>query len=104
MYIAKVVFFDAANGGRFTPPMSGFHPQITAGEFHTSCIVGMESEGIRFDFNLEHTVTLELMYPEEYGNLITTGSKIKFFEGDKMIGEGLIIGEKADHIEGIDRS
>jgi hypothetical protein len=38
-YYAKVRFFSHEEGGRFTPPRTGFKPHLQVGDEFTSCVV-----------------------------------------------------------------
>ncbi len=91
MYIAKVVFWGANEGGRHVRPVSGFQPQIAVGDIHTSCVVeNLGSEGT-FDFGKEYNVSLRLLFPNEYGNMLLIGSPVHLYEGSKHIGQGEIV-------------
>lgn len=92
MFLAKVTFWGQEKGGRLTPPQSGFRPQIQAGDVHTSCTVtSVDDTIIIFNFNKLTSVYLKLMYPDEYGDKLVVGDKVRLFEGNKQIAEGTIL-------------
>lgn len=45
----------------------------------------------KFEEQQVFTVKLELMFPEEYENLLSVGDNIDFYEGNKRVAEGKII-------------
>ena len=92
MFIAKVVFIGPSRGGRDTPPQSGYHPQIKAGDEYTSCVIESLHDEAVFDFDAEHLVSLRLMFPEGHEDMFSVGSRINFFEGHHLIGSGTIVG------------
>lgn len=91
MPLARVKFFDAAGGGRLTPPESGFRPQIGINELHTSCTVESVEGKRTFPFNTEHRVSLKLMFPERYLDAFHVNDFVRFYEGNKIIGKGVIV-------------
>lgn len=92
MFLAKVTFWGQEKGGRYTPPQSGFKPQIQAGDVHTSCVVTSVDDSVTvFDFDKLTSVYLELMFPDEYGDRLVVGDKVCLFEGNKQIAEGTIL-------------
>ena len=94
MFIAEVTFWGQEKGGRFTPPQSGFRPQILAGDVKTSCAVtSVEDRVTTFEFNKPYLVKLELMFPNEYGNALSVDGEVALFEGNKQIAAGKILSE-----------
>jgi len=91
MFIAKVVFWGSEKGGRFSPPQSGFRPQIDVGSVHTSCWVESLDGKTVFEFDIEHNVMLKMLYPDEYEKKLTVGSPVHLYEGSKLIGSGRIL-------------
>lgn len=92
MFIAEVTFWGQDKGGRFSPPQSGFKPQIKAGDAHTSCYVtSMDGMVTTFEFDKPTTVKLDLMFPDQYGDRLSINSKVLLYEGDKQVAEGRII-------------
>jgi translation elongation factor EF-Tu-like GTPase len=91
VYKAKLNFWAEDKGGRFSPPSSGFRPQIKIGDIQTSCTVrSYENIVMTFDFTVEHIVTLELMHSSQYSNALKVGDIVSLFEGSKQIAEGTI--------------
>ncbi|MGZ6322269.1 MAG: hypothetical protein ACXWQR_23550 [Ktedonobacterales bacterium] len=91
MFVAKVVFLGPSRGGRNTPPQSGYHPQIKAGDEYTSCVIESLRDEVVFDFDKEHLVLLRLMFPEGHEEMFSIGSRVIFFEGHRLIGSGTIV-------------
>ncbi len=90
MFIAIVTFFGAIKGGRLNPPQTGFRPQIDIRGVHTSCIVeSLDNE--LFSFDKEHRVSLKLMFPEHFQDVLNVGEAVNFYEGNKLIGSGKIV-------------
>jgi translation elongation factor EF-Tu-like GTPase len=89
--VAAITFMDHAEGGRFTPPQSGFRPTIDVRGVKTSCTV--ESlEGTKvFEFRQTHKVCLTLMFPEQFDSPLIEGDEVALFEGNKLIGKGRVI-------------
>jgi len=90
MILARVEFMRSDRGGRYTPPQSGFRPQIVAGDVHTSCVVESLSGEVTFDFDKEYSVALKLMFPERYEACFSIGDAVELYEGSKVIGRGVI--------------
>jgi hypothetical protein len=95
MFIACITFVGPETGGRFTPPRSGFRPQIVVGTVHTSCTVTSLTGDSVFQFDKEHAVALDLLHPEEYKNGLRVGGEVDLYEGSKRIGYGAIVSEEA---------
>ncbi len=96
--LAQVVFFGSDRGGREIPPQSGFHPQLEVGEHHTSCVVeAVVSETTVMPFDIQHEVQLTLLFPEQYVACLADGSRMRLFEGSKVIGEGVVTEVLANH-------
>ena len=92
MLLAVVTFWGPDRGGRFTPPMPGFHPQIRVGNESTSCIVHSTENDVKsFTFNKPYRVKLELMFPEQYSGSLSVGDEVCLLEGTKQIAQGKII-------------
>lgn len=92
MFVANVVFIGPKQGGRNTPPQSGYHPQIKAGDGYTSCVIESLGDESVFDFDKEHIVSLRLMFPAGHEDMFSVGSRVSFFEGSRLIGSGTIVG------------
>jgi hypothetical protein len=91
MFIAKVIFPGPIAGGRETPPLTGYHPQIKAGDLYTSCRIMSVDGNEVFDLDVEHLVLLELLLPEEYAECFAAGNEVTFFEGSHQVGSGIIL-------------
>lgn len=92
-YIAMVKFYGRSEGGRLTPPMSGFKPHLRVGDEYTSCIItAKDTAKDIMDFGTEHIVIIDLLYPEIYKDKITEGMIVELYEGRKLIGSGYLTG------------
>lgn len=92
MFYVKIRFFDSDQGGRNTPPLSGYGPQIKIGTVYTSCLLTADSDDYIFSFGQEHEAILELRFPEVYPKVFQIGDTFEFFEGPKCVGYGRIMG------------
>lgn len=91
-YKAKVKFLGHKDGGRFTPPRTGFKPHLQVGDEFTSCVITTVDASIEvLEFDVYYDVFIELIYPDIYGNKITENMKVNLFEGSKLIGMGEIL-------------
>ncbi|MFI9328559.1 hypothetical protein ACIGZJ_13565 [Kitasatospora sp. NPDC052868] len=68
--------------------MSGIRPQLKIGERFTSCIVLATSEDELFLLGQEYEVDLQLVFREEYQDLLTRHDPIELFDGSKLIATG----------------
>lgn len=91
MFRARVMFFGPEQGGRQRPPLSGYHPQIKAGDIFTSCAIGAADEDTVFTFGHTFDVVLRLLFPTQYGHLFAAGDDVGFYEGAVCVGVGQII-------------
>jgi hypothetical protein len=91
MFVARVIFKGPDAGGRETPPLPGYHPQIWAGDAYTSCKVESLTGKVAFAFGIEHLVSLELHFPEIYADRFALGDAVAFFEGSHLVGRGVIL-------------
>ena len=88
MAIAIITFWGPERGGRYTPPSTGYCPQVDIRGIHTSCMVeSLEGEEI-FSFEKEHRVLLKLMFPDQNPNAFEVGDVVSLYEGSKLIGSG----------------
>ena len=88
--IAQILFWDAQNGGRLTPPHSGFHPQIEISGVYTSFWVESLTGVEVFEFGKEYPVLLRPLLAQ-YNGALKVGDAVKLFEGSKQIGKGVIV-------------
>jgi translation elongation factor EF-Tu-like GTPase len=88
--IATVVFFGPDRGGRHSPPVCGYRPQLDLGDVQTSCIIdgGQGDEGYNFD--VEYIVSLTLMFPAQYGERVRPGDRFALREGARQVGTATI--------------
>jgi hypothetical protein len=91
MFIAQVRFPGPDNGGRRTPPQSGYHPQIDAGGVYTSCVIESLGDETTFAFDTVYRVSLRLFFPDEYQDAFAVGSDVRFYEGSHLLGSGTIL-------------
>lgn len=91
MVIAIVMFFSSDKGGRITPPLSGFRPQVEIGDTHTSCTVKSREGVDTFSFDKEYQVSLEPLFPARYPNAFTVGEVVRLYEGNKLIASGKVV-------------
>jgi hypothetical protein len=91
MFVAKVIFYGPDTGGRQTPPQPGYHPQIKAGDEYTSCRIESLTGVAVFDFDVEHLVSLELLFPDVYAGRFVFGDAVAFYEGSHQVGRGRIL-------------
>lgn len=88
---ATVVFLGVEGSGRYTPPVSGFRPQIDVdGKLHSSCVVESLDGTEVFVFGQTYRVTLRPMFPERYPDAFVVGGPVRLFEGGRLIGRGEI--------------
>jgi len=91
MFVARILFFGADKGGRYSPPQTGCRPQINIHGIHTSCVIeGLDGE-VAFSFDREHRVSLKLMFPDQYPDELKVGDAVNLYEGNKLIGTGRVI-------------
>ena len=99
-FCAELRFLPASEGGRSTPPQSGFHPQLKLGELQTSCVVtSVDPDVHAFSFAKPHRVRLQLMFKKEAEEITghsiahwcAKGKLIELYEGSKKIAEGYVI-------------
>jgi translation elongation factor EF-Tu-like GTPase len=90
-FLADVVFYSRENGGRFTPPQSGYHPQIMIGEESTSSIIESVNGERVLSFNVHHTVHITLMFPDIYRHRFNEELSFGIYEGEHLVGNGKIV-------------
>jgi len=91
-YSAIVRFINKEEGGRTSPPMSGYKPHIKIGKEHTSCrITAKDSDVETLDFGCDHDVYIEFQFEERFANQIKSGLNIGLYEGNRLVGHGYLI-------------
>lgn len=91
---AIVRFKKTEEGGRLSPPKSGYHPQLQVGEDYTSIIIRLKHAGeeeIPMELGMEHHVLVELQRGSPYQDKVTDGMHLNLYEGSKLVGQGKII-------------
>ena len=91
MIIAWVKFLSSDEGGRKSPPFSGYHPQVAVGNELTSCVIESLNGETIFAFDKKHRVSLRLMFSDQYPDPFTVGQTIYFYEGSHLVGSGIIL-------------
>ena len=87
---AELSFLPEQDGGRLSPPCSGYRPQIQIGEESTSCKV--ESDDVEvFELGEIYVVGLTLMFPERYLHRLSRGDRVVLLEGDRKVAAGRIL-------------
>ena len=88
-YKALIKFLSSEEGGRYSPPISVYKPQIKIGNAQISCWICFEdSESKVMNFGIEHTVTIELQFKDNYPDESFLKEKIEIYEGAKLVGIG----------------
>jgi translation elongation factor EF-Tu-like GTPase len=91
MYNAIVRFLSKVEGGRMSPPMSGYMPHMKVGEAQTSCRITTKDPNIRvMDFGIDYEVLIEFLFEEQYLDRIKPGMNIGIYEGHKLVGHGYL--------------
>lgn len=88
--IATVIFFGQDRGGRRSAPSPGYRPQLDFGDVQTSCVIDGGDSIERYAFDIEHTVSLTLMFPARYGDRVRSGDRFPLREGSRQIGVATI--------------
>lgn len=91
MFKAKICFLGPEAGGRHTPPMPGYGPQLQLGKIFTSCIIHSTDAVVVFEFNRPYDVTITLRFPDEYGHLLPLLDTVRLFEGARLVGMGYLL-------------
>jgi len=91
MYNAIVRFLSKGEGGRMSPPMSGYKPHMKIGQEQTSCrIIPKDSNVETMDFGMDYEVLIEFQYEELFKNQLKSGMNIGLYEGSKLVGHGYL--------------
>lgn len=94
MYLAEVEFFDAERGGRITPPLSGYSPQVKIGGILSSCRIESVDNAVQeFIFNKKYVVNITLVFEKLLSDEFHVGDKLEFYEGSKKVAEGVVTGK-----------
>jgi translation elongation factor EF-Tu-like GTPase len=91
MVIARVRFLSLDEGGRTSPPSSGYHPQVAVGNEYTSCVIESLDGEMAFAFDQEHHVSLRLLFPDHYPDAFAVGQAVHFYEGSHLVGSGIVL-------------
>ena len=90
-YKAIVRFLGKNEGGRMTPPMTGYKPHMKIGEIQTSCIITPKDSAINMmNFGIDHEVFIEFQYEEDFTDKINDRLNIGLYEGNRLIGHGYL--------------
>ena len=88
-YKASVRFLSLEEGGRYSPPISGYKPQLKIGNEQTSCKITLENTKDEImHFGIEHIVFIELQFEDVYPDKSFLKCEIELYEGNKLIGIG----------------
>jgi translation elongation factor EF-Tu-like GTPase len=87
---AKVTFLTSAQGGRLTPAISGYKPQLKVGDVFTSCFVWGDTRDQLFAPGVEYRVHLQLPLWQDYQSQIIVGMRVQLQEGSRIVAEGII--------------
>lgn len=87
---ARITFFTAEEGGLKKVPQSGVRSQLKINDVFTSCIVWGTGTGQSFELGKEHEVKLELLFWEQYQNLVFVGMPIQLNEGNRIVAKGTV--------------
>jgi translation elongation factor EF-Tu-like GTPase len=91
-YSAIVRFLCHEEGGRFSPPLSGYKPQLRIENEFTSCIITTKYNSNEvMEFGVDYDVFIELLYADIYKNKITKRMRIELYEGNKLVGKGVFV-------------
>jgi hypothetical protein len=91
MFVAHVTFLSPQQGGRRTPPQTGYHPQLGAGGVLTSCVIESLGDETTLAFDTVHRVRLRLLLPDRSHDAFAVGSDVCFYEGSHLVGSGTIL-------------
>lgn len=91
MVIARVTFPGPDQGGRQTPPRSGYHLQVAIGGVYTSCVLDSLDGEVIFALGRAYRVSLRLLFPERYPDAFAVGTSLRFYEGSHLVGSGVVL-------------
>ena len=88
---ATVRFLNKDEGGRITPPLPGYKPQIKLEGVFTSCFITPKDPTLTImRFGIDLDVFIELQYEDLYLQHIKKGMEVYLYEGSRLIGLGHI--------------
>jgi hypothetical protein len=91
MFIARVVFLGPEKGGRRDPPQSGYHPQLAVGGASTCCAIESLENDVVFAFDRAYVVCLRPLDRDRARQAFAVGSTVQFYEGNHLVGSGVIL-------------
>ena len=90
-YNAIIRFLNKNEGGRTTPPMTGYKPHMKIGKEQTSCIITPKDSNTEImNFGIDHEVFIEFQYEEDFTDKINNRLNIGLYEGSRLIGHGYL--------------
>jgi hypothetical protein len=88
---ARIRFLTVDEGGRLAWAEDGIRPQLKLGELSTSCVV-RSAEGQRvFEPGVEYLVDLELMFWNQYSELLNRETSVVLLDGSRVIATGRFV-------------
>ena len=89
---AVIRFLNQEEGGRVTPPLTGYKPHIKIADRQTSCRITSKNQATEeLAFGVDHEVFIEFQYEANFADKITERLNIGLYEGKKLIGHGYLI-------------
>ena len=95
VYEALVMFIPAEVGGRSSPALPGYHPQVLLGDalngrYSTSCVIQPRDGAVgQWEVNIVYPVTLQPLC--DHLDFLAKGKQILLLEGSRIIGIGKIV-------------
>jgi hypothetical protein len=94
-YNAIIRFLAATEGGRISPPMTGYKPHVKIGGEHTSCIITPKDLNEEMmGFEIDHDVFLELRFENDFIDKVDDRLNIGLYEGNGLVGHGYLYGNE----------
>lgn len=87
---AEISFLSQKDGGRISPPRSGYRPQMEIGGESTSCIFE-SSEVETFEAGKIYLLSGTLLFPDHYLHRLSSGDPVVLKEGSRRVAEGRIV-------------
>jgi len=89
---AVVRFLSREEGGRISPPLSGYKPHVKILNEHTSCrITPKNINNEEMGFGIDHEVFIEFQYETQFSDKINERLNIGLYEGKKLVGHGYLV-------------